>query len=542
LIKIKVRRRLSAHSHKEDQGYPRLSQVEFRAMSKHPQTGGSQPQVAYQLSGNPTIGLAMGTWGFFIGFAAVALYGPAATYFQEQMQLGGFELGLLVAAPQLTGSLLRIPFGAWVDRVGGRLPMLTLFGLSLVGMWGLVFILISVENITFTAYPLIVMLGFLSGCGVASFSVGIPQVSYWYPQSRQGTVLGAYGGIGNLAPGIFTLLLPFAIAAWGLAGSYFAWFTFLLIGAGIYAWLARDAYIFQLRAQGIDPETSREIAREKGQELFPSQAVWQAVITAAEDTRTWGLVALYFVSFGGFLALTAWFPSYWVNFHGVDVETAGVLGGLGFSLLAAVIRVFGGMLSERIGGERTAVLSFAGVLAGALILTYVTDFYQALAGELLIALGMGVGNAAVFKMVPKYVPEAVGGAAGLVGGLGATGGFIIPPFLGAVVDAIGAQGYAGITATASTALHLQKLGANVMLVDKYGPANSRATSGGETRGVSVVFGKPPTWFVISGGAFFESKGSFGCRQDRAAIEGTNCLRGVHAAITGSDSGAHHAHL
>ncbi|MDE2630450.1 MAG: MFS transporter, partial [Alphaproteobacteria bacterium] len=82
----------------------------------------------------------MGTWGFFIGFAAVALYGPAAKYFQGQMHLSGLALGLLVAAPQLTGSLLRIPFGAWVDRAGGRLPMLTLFALSLVGMWGLVFV------------------------------------------------------------------------------------------------------------------------------------------------------------------------------------------------------------------------------------------------------------------------------------------------------------------------------------------------------------------------------------------------------------------
>ncbi len=77
------------------------------------------------------------------------------------------------------------------------------------------------------------------------------------------------------------------------------------------------------------------------------------------------------------------------------------------------------------------------------MLTFVEDFYEDLAGELLIALGMGIGNAAVFKMVPKYVPEAVGGASGLVGGLGAIGGFIIPPFLGATVDALGKQGYAG---------------------------------------------------------------------------------------------------
>jgi MFS transporter, NNP family, nitrate/nitrite transporter len=400
-------------------------------------------EVSYPLKGTPASGLVMGTWGFFIGFAAVALYGPAAKYFQDQMHLSGLALGLLVAAPQLTGSLMRIPFGAWVDRVGGRLPMLTLFALSLVGMWGLVFILITVKTLTVSAYPIVVFFGFLSGCGVASFSVGIPQVSYWYPQSRQGTALGTYGGIGNLAPGIFTLLLPYAIAMWGLAGSYFAWFGFLSVGTAIYAWLARDAYFFQLRKEGLDADAARKIAREKGQELFPNERVWQAVSTAASEQRTWGLVALYFVSFGGFLALTAWFPIYWINLHHMDVKSAAALGGVGFSLLAAIIRVFGGMLSERIGGERTAILAFAGVLGGALILTFFESFYHDLGGELLIAIGMGVGNAAVFKMVPKYVPEAVGGAAGMVGGLGALGGFVIPPFLGAVVDALGTKGYAG---------------------------------------------------------------------------------------------------
>jgi NNP family nitrate/nitrite transporter-like MFS transporter len=198
-----------------------------------------------------------------------------------------------------------------------------------------------------------------------------------------------------------------------------------------------------LRQQGFDSEASRKIASEKGEELFPNERVWQAVISAAEDPRTWGLVALYFVSFGGFLALTAWFPIYWINLYHMDVKSAAALGGLGFSLLAAIIRVFGGMISERIGGERTALLAFIGVLAGASMLTFVEEFSLALTGELLIAVGMGIGNAAVFKMVPKYVPHAVGGAAGIVGGLGALGGFIIPPFLGAVVDALGPQGYAG---------------------------------------------------------------------------------------------------
>lgn len=70
------------------------------------------------------------------------------------------------------------------------------------------------------------------------------------------------------------------------------------------------------------------------------------------------------------------------------------------------------------------IAAFIAVLFGAVMLTYVVDFSLAVAGELLIAVGMGVANAIVFKMAPKYVPEAVGGAAGIVGWLGALGGFI----------------------------------------------------------------------------------------------------------------------
>jgi MFS transporter, NNP family, nitrate/nitrite transporter len=394
------------------------------------------------LRGTPTSGLWMGTWGFFIGFAAVSLYGPAAHYFQSSMHISGVMLGLLVAAPQLTGSLLRIPFGAWVDKTGGRPPMLTLFIISLVGMCGLVYILSTVHELTMAVYPVILLFGFMSGCGVASFSVGIPQVSYWFPQNRQGTVLGTYGGVGNLAPGLFTLILPFAIGVWGLAGSYLAWLVFLLVGTLIYAWLAPDAYYFQLRKKGVALEEAKRTARQCGQQLFPKGTAWQALLHAAEERRTWGLVFLYFTSFGGFLALTAWFPTYWINLHHMSIKQAGILGGLGFSLLAAAIRVFGGVISERFGGERVAIGSFLAVLVGALLLALVTQFAVNLLGELVIALGMGIGNAAVFKMVPKYVPDAVGGASGWVGGLGALGGFVIPPILGAFVDALGPVGYA----------------------------------------------------------------------------------------------------
>jgi NNP family nitrate/nitrite transporter-like MFS transporter len=310
-------------------------------------------------------------------------------------------------------------------------------------MWGLVFILVTVPHVTAALYPIIMLFGFMSGCGVASFSVGVPQVSYWFPRNRQGTALGIYGGVGNLAPGLFTLLLPFAIGALGLAGSYLAWLAFLLIGAGIYGWLARDAYYFQLRSRGVTADEARRVAESNGQELFPRESAWGALLMAADETRTWGLTFLYFVSFGGFLALTAWFPTYWSNLHHLSLTSAGILGGAGFSLLAAVARVGGGSLAEKYGGEYMSAISFAIVLVGAALLTAVIDFPTNVAGELLIGLGMGLANAAVFKMVPKYVPHAVGGASGLVGGLGALGGFVIPPVLGLFAGALGDAGYSG---------------------------------------------------------------------------------------------------
>jgi NNP family nitrate/nitrite transporter-like MFS transporter len=397
----------------------------------------------YHLKSNPRSGLISATIGFFVGFAAVSLYGPTGPHFKEAMALSGTMLGLLVAIPQLTGSLLRIPFGAWVDKVGGKRPLTTLLVLSIVGLGGvtLMLLLLFPEQLTADYYPLILVFGALSGCGVATFSVGIPQTSYWYPQKRQGVALGTYAGLGNMAPGIFTLLIPLVLAAWGVPGAYAAWLAFLVIGTIVYVLIAHDAYYFQLRANGEDEATSKQVAGELGQELFPSGKVMEALKTSAKVGRTWALVFLYFTSFGGFLALTSWFPSYWQILHGFGPGLAGVLGGVGFSLLASVVRVYGGHVSDRFGGERIAILSFSMVLVGALLLVFGLSFVPSLIGELVIAVGMGMGNAAVFKLVAKYVPEAVGGASGWVGGLGAFGGFVVPPLLGLFVDLFGEAGW-----------------------------------------------------------------------------------------------------
>ncbi len=397
-----------------------------------------------QVKGTPNQGLIAATMGFFVGFAAVALFGPTASRFQEVMHLSPMMVGFLVSAPALSGSLLRIPFSAWVDTTGGRKPFLVLLILSVMGMAGLLLVvfLYYPDRLSVSLYPVLLILGVLSGCGIASFSVGISQVSYWFPQARQGRALAIFAGIGNLAPGIFSFLLPAALVALSLAGSYLVWLIFLAAGTLFYAAYGRNAWYFQFHQQGLDHETARREASAHGQALFPAGGLKESLRTSARVWKTWALVWLYFTTFGGFIALTAWLPTYWHSYFGVSLVAAGGLTAL-YSILASLIRIGGGVLSDHLreGGENTAILALLIMLVGAVVMTSTTQFELAVPGEILLAIGMGICNAAVFKLVPQVVPHAVGGAAGWVGGLGALGGFVIPPVMGFAVHNLGVRGY-----------------------------------------------------------------------------------------------------
>ena len=218
------------------------------------------------IKGSPRDGLTAATLGFFIGFAAVALFGPTANRFQEVMELSPMMVGFLVAAPALSGSLLRIPFSAWVDTTGGRKPFTVLLALSVVGMAGLTGVVWTLypNNLTPSLYPLLFALALLCGCGIATFSVGISQVAYWHSRSEQGKALAIFAGVGNVGPGIFSLLIPLALASFGLVGSYLIWLILLVIGTGLYFALGRNSWYFQLLQAGQPPAAARAEAQELG--------------------------------------------------------------------------------------------------------------------------------------------------------------------------------------------------------------------------------------------------------------------------------------
>ena len=397
------------------------------------------------LKGTPGQGLFGATLGFFIGFAAVALFGPTAQRFQQAMNLSPVAVGFLIAMPALSGSLLRIPFSAWVDISGGRKPFLTLLSLSVVGMAGLASVVgfYYPNGMTPGMYPVLLMLALLCGCGIATFSVGAGQTAYWFPQRKQGVALAIFGGVGNLAPGLFSFLIPIALSTLGLSGSYMVWVALLATGLVLYFMMGRNSPYFQLLEQGSAPEEARRLARAHGQELFPSGNLKESLLVSARIWKTWALVSIYFTTFGGFVALTAWLPTYWTGFFGLGAMTAGFLTAL-FSILTCVLRVIGGILSDRLleGGENTTILALLIMMVGAIVMVDAHEYELAIPGIVLLAFGMGVSNAGVFKMVPQAVPQAVGGAVGWVGGLGAFGGFVVPPVLAFAVKNLGKRGYA----------------------------------------------------------------------------------------------------
>jgi NNP family nitrate/nitrite transporter-like MFS transporter len=380
------------------------------------------------------------TLAFFAGFAGVSAFGPIVTKLKQSMALSPLLMGLLAASPALTGSLLRIPFGAMVDRMGGKKPILILLGLAVAGITAITVLFSLFSPPQPSHYPLFLMAGILCGCGIAVFSVGIPTVSYWYPQKKQGTALAIYAGLGNMAPGMFAMALPFLVVSLGFAISYVLWLGMLLCLLVVFWLYMKDAPYFQYKEMGIEiDEDALFIAC--GEELMPSGKVVDSLKKAGSSWRTWILTSFYFVTFGGFIALTVWFPTYWREYFGTSLVLAGSLTAL-YSLSASILRVFGGFTADRIGGEKTVFFSFLVVTGGAITMMLASgSLALAVTGEMLLALGMGFANAGVFKLVPKYTPETVGGSAGIVGGLGAFGGFVIPPVMGLFVKVSGVQGY-----------------------------------------------------------------------------------------------------
>jgi NNP family nitrate/nitrite transporter-like MFS transporter len=158
----------------------------------------------------------------------------------------------------------------------------------------------------------------------------------------------------------------------------------------------------------------------------------------------------YSVTFGGFVGLASFLTIYFVDQYGLAKVTAGDLATLAV-LSGSFLRPVGGWLSDRIGGYRL-LLALYGCAAGALAVMSASPALPLAVLLLVVVMALlGMGNGAVFQLVPLRFREAVGIVTGLVGAAGGFGGFLLPSMLGVMKERSGAYS-SGFLVLAAVAL------------------------------------------------------------------------------------------
>ncbi len=369
------------------------------------------------------IALTMATIAFTVSFAIWSLISPLATQFQKMYNIGDFEISVLIAIPVILGSVMRIPMGVLTDRFGGRKVMTIL----------LLFIIIPCLGITLAnSYWAFIFWGFLLGMAGTSFAVGVPYVSRWFTPEKQGLVIGIFG-MGNVGTAFSARFAP------QIAKSTGSWQVVFLIFAGIVL-LTAIAFYF-LASDETLPATTKTIG--------------QRVAILKNEKLTWLFSLFYFVTFGGFVAFSLYLPKLLVDLYALDKLDAGNRAAV-FVLLATLARPVGGWLSDKLGGSKILTVVFGIVPIMALVLAFNPGVVLLTICFLVIATCLGLGNGAVFKLVPQYFLLEAGTVTGLVGAAGGLGGFFPPLVMGFFKSTLGSYtlGYVLLAATAVLCLIL----------------------------------------------------------------------------------------
>ena len=350
------------------------------------------------------LALFLSTTAFAVSFAVWGLIAAIAPTFAETYGLSAKEKSLMIAIPVLLGALGRIPAGMLADRFGGRRVFTTLLLLSAVPA-----VLIGVSN----SYAQLIGLGLFLGIAGSTFPVGIGFTSKWFTPDQQGTALGVYG-MGNIGQSIAVLGAPVLAIVLGSWRPVFFVFAAISLMWGI---------VFYLFARDVPSEAK-------------PKTISQNLAVLRHEPLAWILSLFYFLTFGGFVAFSIYLPTLLKDNFSLSAADAGARTA-GFVLLATLMRPVGGMLADRKGGARVLVAVFIAVaLLGVLMgCPWMPTFTV---GALGAAAALGLGNGAVFKLVPQYFPKETATVTGLVGAFGGLGGFFPPVVLGVLRDATGA--------------------------------------------------------------------------------------------------------
>lgn len=335
---------------------------------------------------------------FDLSFMVWVLLGPLAVQIAADLHLSAGQKGLMVATPVLAGALLRIVMGILVDHLKPKLAgligqVIVIAALSIAWYFGV------------TSYSQVLLLGLALGVAGASFAVALPLASRWYPPEHQGKALGI-AGAGNSGTVFAALFAPGLAVAFGWSNVFGIAVLPLLAALVVYVIFAKDS-----------PEC-------------PPAKPLTEYLKVLRDKDAWWFMFFYSVTFGGFVGLASSLTIYFNDQYGLAPVTAGYLTAA-CVFAGSMVRPLGGLVADRIGGIKSLSLMY--VLAAsfiALVSLGMREVWMALLLFVCAMLALGMGNGAVFQLVPQRFRREIGVMTGLVGMAGGVGGFYLASSLG----------------------------------------------------------------------------------------------------------------
>ena len=335
---------------------------------------------------------------FDLSFMVWVLLGPLAVQISADLGLNAAQKGMMVATPILAGAILRIVMGVLVDHLQPKKA----------GLIGQLVVIIALTLAWYSGvhtYHQVLTLGIALGMAGAAFAVALPLASRWYPPEHQGTALGI-AGAGNSGTALSALFAP------GLA---------VLFGWNNVFGLAVIPLVFALVVYTIYAKDSPECP--------PSKSLHQ-YLNVLKDKDAWWFMFFYSVTFGGFVGMAASLTLYFHDQYGLTPVIAGYFTAA-CVLAGSIVRPIGGNVADRLGGIRTLMVMYV-VAAGFLLLLSigVSNVYFALLIVVVAMIALGMGNGAVFQLVPQRFRKEIGVMTGMVGMAGGVGGFYLASSLG----------------------------------------------------------------------------------------------------------------
>ncbi|MFN0318361.1 MAG: nitrate/nitrite transporter [Burkholderiales bacterium] len=335
---------------------------------------------------------------FDLAFMVWVLLGPLGVHISKDLGLTPSQKGLMVATPVLAGALLRIVMGVLVDHLKPKAA----------GAIGQIVVMVSLAAAWYfgiQSYEQVLLLGLALGVAGAAFAVALPLASRWYPPEHQGTALGI-AGAGNSGTALAALFAPGLAVAFGWQNVFGLAIIPLSVTFLIYMLLAKDS-----------PEC-------------PPAKPLSDYFKVLKDKDAWWFMFFYAVTFGGFVGLAASLTIYFNVQYGLSAVVAGYFTAA-CVFAGSLVRPIGGMVADRIGGIRSlTVMYIVSAAMLAVVSVGLPNAWIALAVFVGAMLAFGMGNGAVFQLVPQRFRKEIGVMTGLVGMAGGVGGFFLASSLG----------------------------------------------------------------------------------------------------------------